>query len=257
MRCGDVQTQAVAALRHRFQRWRTVLEAACGQEGRQERACAHCGAVEARPLAALRHWPGRWQTVQEPTAYVPGLQHKACRRCGAVMELRPLRYPFAYFAVPVGPWSLQLAGIAEAQPSDGLYAVKIPITPGAVSELPLLARNRYHIGTLRVAAQEERLEITISLFADNSRVIRLQARAFAGWDSVTPARLRRLTRLTDSPELTLPRETAGQPYALLVFRAEAVFDTRRAENVRLPREEAAALGLDFAPDAMPQAPLLP
>ncbi|HHX21931.1 MAG TPA: hypothetical protein GX722_09085, partial [Clostridiales bacterium] len=78
-------------------------------------------------------------------------------------------------------------------------------------------------------------------------LIDLRARLFASWQDITPARIKRLTKLMAKPNLSRPRNAQDQ--ALLVFSARVVFDSGQADNQRLTPAQAAALCAAFIPSS--------
>ena len=198
----------------------------------------------------LGHWAGKWQVAIQPTAYKPGIQHKLCKRCGQVVEQRVLRYPLAHFAVPAGPADLSLQRFLPDLDARELFVVQVSLAPDSVTGIPLISPDGYYIGTLQLSLPQGKAQAEVQLHAANSHLIDLRARLFASWQDITPARIKRLTKLMAKPNLSRPRNAQDQ--ALLVFSARVVFDSGQADNQRLTPAQAAALAKHLSP-AIPPA----
>lgn len=79
--CGKTKG---AAFGHKVDKWETVKEAACQDEGIQEGSCIRCGEIQQKSIAKLGHRWGAWNTVAEPTCDVNGRKERTCTVCGAV-----------------------------------------------------------------------------------------------------------------------------------------------------------------------------
>lgn len=66
---------------HTWCSWKTVEEAACETDGKQERVCSVCGATEEESLPATGHRWSRWQDVVKASCEVEGRRERICEYC--------------------------------------------------------------------------------------------------------------------------------------------------------------------------------
>ncbi len=81
LRCGETQTEAVAALGHDWGEWKTEKDATCTEDGSRTHSCTRCGETQTETVAALGHDWGEWKTEKDATCTEDGSRTRSCTRC--------------------------------------------------------------------------------------------------------------------------------------------------------------------------------
>ncbi len=75
--CGEKQSRTIAAVGHSYGEWRTLQESTCTETGIEERSCA-CGLKETQSKATLPHTFGEWREISKATCTEQGVQEREC-----------------------------------------------------------------------------------------------------------------------------------------------------------------------------------
>ena len=85
-RCGESETDEIAALGHHFGNWTVVDAGSCTKPAEEARICSVCGYAELRTTASAGHSFGAWVQSQAPGCVTNGKETRTCGLCGTVEE---------------------------------------------------------------------------------------------------------------------------------------------------------------------------
>lgn len=71
---------------HDWNKWNTVKEATCTEEGERTRTCKKCGKEEKETIKKKSHKFGKWEIVKKATCSKQGVRKHTCENCGEEFE---------------------------------------------------------------------------------------------------------------------------------------------------------------------------
>ncbi len=155
--CGYSYTSdGTPALGHDFLRAAARDKAAtCTSTGVEAWTCSRCGEKNDKEIPALGHSPGEWEVTVQPTNKKTGTQVKKCTRCGIILETMEIPMLSKIWpnntACSYGPrFRDELPGL-----TDKWYMyTPLDLTKEGTLDVPLIASNRYRIGTAQVIVKD-------------------------------------------------------------------------------------------------------
>ena len=138
-----------------------TVEPTCTEEGYTDYSCSVCGyGYIDMFVPAIGHQPGAWRSVLEPTRYAPGKEEQRCMDCDTLLKervvpkLNGMRY--GNTACIDGPhFRDNIPKVTDKWYSYGV----IDLEKEGVTEYPLIASNRYRIGTVFVTVNKTELTV--------------------------------------------------------------------------------------------------
>ncbi|MBQ6898720.1 MAG: dockerin type I repeat-containing protein, partial [Clostridia bacterium] len=118
VRCGEIKTEAIAALGHDFSgEWVTVTPATCVTDGLKESKCSRCDEKLTEVIEASGHdfTAGEWVTTTPATCTDAGIRELKCSHCDATIKdsIAALGHDFSGEWVTTTPATCTTDGLKE------------------------------------------------------------------------------------------------------------------------------------------------
>jgi len=171
--CGyQYKSDEENALGHDFRRDTARDKAAtCTSPGVEAWTCSRCGEHEDNATVALGHSLGEWEVTVPPTNKKTGTQAKRCTRCGVILET--MKIPVLSMIWPdntacsYGPRFRD--ELLELTDKWYMYT-PLDLTKEGTLAIPLIASNRYRIGTVQVTVKDGLVSASYQVTADKVEV---------------------------------------------------------------------------------------
>ena len=151
-----------------------AVPATCTQTGLTEsRHCSVCQAalIPQHVIPALGHISGEWEVTLPPTNKKAGLQVKRCTRCGVTLETAKM--PVLSETLPDNTacsYGLRFRDEASDLTDKWYMYTPVDLTIEGTLDVPLIASNRYRIGTAQVTIKQGQVSATYTITADMVQV---------------------------------------------------------------------------------------
>ncbi len=166
-RCGDTYTDGnTPALGHDYAS--ALTEATCTQPGYTTFTCGRCGDTYiGGKTPALGHKPGLWTVIEPASNKKAGVETLSCLRCGELLDT--LKIPILSETWPDNTACSYGPRFRDEAPAltDKWYTyTPVDLTQDGDTEVPLIASNRYRIGTVKITVKDGQVWANYQITAD-------------------------------------------------------------------------------------------
>ena len=166
--CGYTETESRGEpTDHVFGEMILEQEPDCTSEGLGVRACVHCGLRQEITVAPLGHLPVE-NVTREPTPEKDGEIEITCQRCGEIIGTKAVPYTNILYnstITSLGPCTRDLIG-----GNDWFRLTPLNLSLEGTFTYPLIAVNRYNVGTMTVSVSQNELTVTYQFDTRTARV---------------------------------------------------------------------------------------
>jgi len=187
--------------------------------------CTGCGYSYDSVTSALGHAPGEWEVTLQPTNKKAGLQVKRCTRCGVTLETAEI--PVLSEIWPDNTacsYGLRFRDEASELTDKWYMYTPIDLTKEGTLDIPLIASNRYRIGTAQVTIKEGQVSAAYTITADKVEVKHEFMAFLPGLDSLETVEPEALTNLSIPLGTTVDIVSLGGSQALFFMRLVVTYD---------------------------------
>lgn len=157
--CTATKKETIAKLGHDFSGTPVVVAATCETDGSKTWTCSRCTATKVEKIAKLNH-PGTWVVVTPATEKANGLAEKVCTECGNKFTKVLVYTIYNGTMCSYGPCTRDLIG-----GGDWYRVTPIDLSYEHSEDYPLIAGNKYKVGSLSVIVKNGTLTISYRITA--------------------------------------------------------------------------------------------
>lgn len=224
-RCNEKYDERdIESLGHKCEKWTTKVAPTCTENGIEELYCIRCNEKQdERETDSLGHDNGTWRVTKQPTADEDGVKELHCTRCDELLDTESFRRVMMYNQ-SVCSQGFQFRDKVEGLTDKWYMFTPVDVSKDGVTEIPLIAANRYIVGKLIVTVAEGKLKLEYNI-SHRVELNDITFTIFTSLADVTEVEIGSMKNYEFGQEISISDELNGSNVAMIWVLGHANYDS--------------------------------